>query len=199
MNKNNYYDDNKHFYVCSYGGCGSWMLVRYLSNFGKTYHIHSRNPPEKLTYVGSNEWFNNKEISENNLINYKVIYIYRNPIHSIYSRFENSEHLKHIQCNDSTIKLKDVIKNNLDLYNLEEFFDNYTQKKIKNYNIYCVKYETILNNIQKFNEIIGIKDIPKLYPVMNKTNKKYNDYELLYKIYENLINKMNNLDDVYVL
>ena len=47
--------------------------------------------------------------------------------------------------------------------------------------------------------MIGIKDMPKLYPVINKTNKKYNNYELLYKIYEKLINKMNNLDDIYVL
>ena len=90
-----YMNEKPVFYVCSFGGCGSTMLTQYLSNFGKTKHIHSRNPPSQLTYVGEEntsnpiyrEWFNYTPVNQNELHKYKVIYIYRNPLNAIYSRF----------------------------------------------------------------------------------------------------------------
>mgnify|MGYP000161795379 CR=1 FL=1 len=70
----------KIFYVCSYGGSGSKMLCKALGKYGKVKHIHSRNPPDKLTYVGKEkggntycEWFNKVPIPENNLKNYSVL------------------------------------------------------------------------------------------------------------------------------
>ena len=39
------------FYVCSYGGCGSYMLCDYLKNFGDVKHIHSRKPPSILSNI----------------------------------------------------------------------------------------------------------------------------------------------------
>ena len=58
----------RQFYVCSYGGSGSKMLVKYLENFGKVFHIHSRFPPDKLTHSGGInnyiEWFNNNVIDD---------------------------------------------------------------------------------------------------------------------------------------
>lgn len=48
----NFYDKNMNYYICSYGGCGSTVLMNYLSNFGNVYHIHDRYPPSKLKYVG---------------------------------------------------------------------------------------------------------------------------------------------------
>ena len=82
------YDKKINYYICSYGGCGSTILFNYLRNYGNVYHIHDRYPPNKLCYVGKentheniyNEWFNKEEINENDLCNYKVIFIYRNPI-----------------------------------------------------------------------------------------------------------------------
>ena len=140
--------DKKIFYVCSYGGCGSKMLCKYLSNFGEVKHIHSRNPPNKLEYIYDNkykltefnyrnlicdnnyndykynEWFNNIEIPKNELNNYYVIYIYKNPVKSIYSRFKNIKHLTHIQVNNKINKnimyhkvinkeFAEIFKNNL--------------------------------------------------------------------------------------
>ena len=70
--KVNEYHNEPKFYVCSYGGCGSTMLCKYLSNFGKVKHIHSRHPPQKLTRGGGNiyfEWFNTIEIPEHESIN----------------------------------------------------------------------------------------------------------------------------------
>lgn len=194
----------KTFYICSYGGSGSSMLTNYLSNFGKVFHIHSRYPPKKLTYTGctnSNtycyqEWFNNAQIADCNLHKYIVIYIYRNPIHAIFSRFENkigtNPHLTHIQCNPN-IKLQDVIDSNDDLYGIEEFFNNYTKTENRNYDIYCVKYEDFWDNIETFNETFDIPDTKYLYPIKNETAKHYEYLNELNKIYGPLICKMNSM------
>lgn len=194
----------KTFYICSYGGSGSSMLTNYLSNFGKVVHIHSRYPPKKLTYTGcinSNtycykEWFNDVQIADCNLHKYMVIYIYRNPIHAIFSRFENkigtNPHLTHIQCNPN-IKLQDVIDSNDDLYEIEEFFNNYTKTENRNYDIYCVKYEDFWDNIETFNETFDIPDAKYLYPIKNETTKRYIHLNELNKIYGPLICKMNSM------
>ena len=141
------------YYVCSFGGCGSTILFNYLSNFGNVEHIHDRFPPDKLEYVGKknttqdvySEWFNKIQIPDNEVEHFKVIYIYRNPIDVIFSRFitpsgANVPHLKHIKCdNDGNILLEDVVLKKNDLYKLDQFFDNYTSKKERNYKIYYIK------------------------------------------------------------
>ena len=138
VDKKTIFNKNMNYYVCSFGGCGSTMLFKYLSNFGNVYHIHDRYPPDKLKYVGNlntdkevySEWFNNVDIDENMVNNYKVIYIYRNPLKVIYSRFAgrygpNTEHLKHIMCdNGGNIHLGDVLSRNKDLYKIECFIKN---------------------------------------------------------------------------
>ena len=75
----------KIFYICSYGGSGSKLLTRTLKKFGNVKHIHSRNPPDKLEYIGKEkggntyaEWFNGIAIPEEEVKNYCVIYLYRN-------------------------------------------------------------------------------------------------------------------------
>lgn len=192
----------KVFYVCSYGGSGSKILCEYLKKFGKVEHIHSRKPPQKLTHIGGDvycEWFNNKVIPDNELVNYYVIYIYKNPIKSVYSRFRNPDHLKHIQCN-TNIKLSDVVKSQKDLYGIEEFFDNYTTPDPdRNYKIYCVKYEDFFANISDFNKTLGIPDNPENYPREITTRREYQDYDKLEKIYSNLLNKMKKMDFITIV
>jgi len=190
----------KIFYVCSYGGSGSYMLCNALKQYGKIEHIHSRNPPNNLTYIGNNnggntyfEWFNNITIPENELKNYYVIYIYRNPSFSIPSRFtdkfgyqSHKAHLEHIQV-DSNIKLEDVLTTGEDLYKIREFYDNYVKPNEKrNYKIYCVKYEDIFN---KQDELSNLLEIGKLNIVNESTRKNGN--EKLDKIYADLISEMN--------
>jgi hypothetical protein len=196
--ESNYYNSLKNFYVCSYGGCGSWMLVKYLSNYGNVYHIHSRYPPQKLTLVGSDnidyaasiQSFGTVEVD--NPTNTSVIYLYRNPINAIYSRFHLPEHLYHINC-DTNITIDDVIEKRQDLYKLEEFFDNYTTPNNRNYKIYCVKYEEFFDNIKLFNDTIGITDDSKLYPIKVERNKHYENYDILGEIYNSLLLKMDKL------
>jgi hypothetical protein len=102
-------------------------------------------------------------------------YIYKNPINAIYSRFEIPAHLEHIQC-DKNIKINDVLNTKLDLYGIEEFFDNYTKKNNRNYKIYCIKYEEIWNNMKILNKTLNIPDNVNLYPKKIETNRKYNKY-----------------------
>lgn len=183
----------KIFYICSYGGSGSYMLYNALKKYGKVKHIHSRNPPNKLTYVGKDkggntyeEWFNSITVPENQLKDYYVIFIYRNPSFSIPSRFEIPEHLNHIQI-DPKIKLEDVLSSGEDLYNLREFYNNYVKPNEKrNYKIYCVKYEEIFNKHDELSNLLGIQKLD----IVNKSTRK-NSNKKLDKIYSDLIDEMN--------
>tara|TARA_B110000037_G_scaffold122505_1_gene139890 strand:- start:724 stop:1308 length:585 start_codon:yes stop_codon:yes gene_type:complete len=188
------------FYVCSYGGSGSKMLCSALKKYGDVEHIHSRNPPNKLTYIGEknggntyDEWFNGISIPENKLKNYCVIYIYRNPSFSILSIFSNALHLKHVEC-DQTIKLENVLNDGEDLYKIREFYDNYIKPNIKrNYKIYCVKYEDIFKKQDELSNLLGIGKLN----LINKSNRK-NSNKKLDKIYANLIDEMNKNDFIII-
>lgn len=196
-----YFNPEMTYYVCSYGGCGSYMLCDYLRNFGNVEHIHSRKPPLKLEYIGAKntsnpvygEWFNGVEIPESELDHYKVIYLYKDPVKAIYSRFKNPDHLRHVQC-DPTITLEQVIESKKDLYGLEEFFDHYTSNTEKrNYPIYCVKYEDFWDHLSVFNQELGLPDVPALYPVKKETPRQEPHHEVLYQIYDRLLKKMNQM------
>ena len=193
-------NQNKVFYVCSYGGCGSTMLCHYLSHFGRVRHAHSKNPPTQLTSIGLywewDEWFSNNPIPANELSNYYVIYIYRDPIKAIQSRFKQSQHLSHLQI-DPTITLQQVVDTKQDLYCIEKFFDNYTtpqtQTKTKrNYKIYCVKYEDLFNNMEYFNKVLNINCNDKsIYPVEKLTERPVlKEAQILEEIYTRLKRKM---------
>jgi hypothetical protein len=209
-----YFNKDMNYYICSSGGCGSTILFNYLSMFGNVYHIHDRYPPKKLQYVGKentnediySEWFNNIEIPEDKLKNYKVIFIYRHPIKIIFSRFAQSKgpnitHLQNIKCtNNGNINFFDVIKSGRDLYGIEDFFDNYIfQNQDRNYDIYAVKYELFWNNISLFNKIMEIPDIKELYPSKQERLKSFTFVKELSYIYNSLINKMNKMNFIELI
>ena len=191
----------KVFYVCSFGGCGSKMLCEYLRKFGTVKHVHSRNPPTRLTHISTNEWFTSVPVNEKDLPNYYVIYIYRNPIKAILSRFSQSEHLAHIQTNP-TITLNQVLSERKDLYGIENFFDNYTQQapNKRNYKIYCVKYEDLFQKMTEFNRIFNITCSPGNYPQERTRDKPFtNDIVILYQLYANLIERMKNMPFIQIV
>jgi predicted CopG family antitoxin len=205
-----YFDLNKNFYVCSYGGCGSCILTTYLSNFGNVSHIHDRYPPDNLTVAmqpPEAHWFTTEKIPPRYVKNYKVIFIYKQDVvKSIYSRFVKdnkpfSDHLKHIMCkNNGNIRLLDVVKQKTDLYELEEFYDNYMcRNKKRNYRIYGIKYEDFWNNISLFNKIMEIPNVISLYPQKIETIKIGVYDKELYEIYENLINKMRKNSFIVII
>lgn len=205
-----YFNPNKTFYVCSYGGSGSTVLTKYLRFFGNVQHIHSRVPPEKLKYIGKknttkpvyNEWFNSVSVPDKELDQYKVIFIYRNPVESILSRFDMKIHLQHIQCPNVEIKIKDVLEKKQDLYNLEEFYNNYTTPNaMRNYKIHCVKYENFFENIKEFNQTMDIPDIEKMYPLKKEREKKElsKTREILGEIYKNMKEKIEAMPFIQIL
>lgn len=194
-------EESRIFYVCSYGGSGSTMLCNYLNHFGKTIHVHSRNPPDKLQHVGGTvykEWFNGTEVDEETLKRCCVIYIYRDPIPVIYSRFHMMGHIHNVQLT-KRIYLDQVIKQKADLYRIEEFFDNWTTPKPRNYPIYCVKYEHFFENIPEFNRVIGIPDTPSLYPMETCQVRNRPNEEVLREIYEPLRNKISNMPFIQIV
>ena len=192
--------NNKIFYVCSYGGSGSKMLCSALRKYGITKHIHSRNPPNNLEYIGNDkggetycEWFNGIVIPEEELNDYYVIYIYRNPSFAIPSRFKNPEHLQHIQT-DESVKLNDVLNTKKDLYKIREFYDNYTKpNKKRNYKIYCVKYEDIFDKQDELSQLLGIGKLN----IVNNSSRKNSDKELE-NIYSDLITEMNKNEFIII-
>ena len=198
--------ENKHirkFFICSWGGCGSTLFYKYLNNFGKSYHIHERNPKKNLCYPINYKndicvptacaQFSNYQIENHNLKNYTFIFLIRNPVKCIYSRFINNKycnykhHLKHIFCD--IIELKDVINSNKDLYKLNEFYDNYTNSK-KQYNILVINFDNIDNNIENINRILKI---PKNNYFPKLVHKDYNHDKTVVKIYETLSQKIDKI------
>ena len=209
----------KKFFICSWGGCGSTMLQDYLLNFGLSYHIHDPSPPTNLKYAGKiindemrpwchKEWayikndryyehFSEIDISNEDIHNCYMIFIYRNPIYSIYSRFYNKEHLKHIDC-DPNIKIEDIINAKNDLYNIINFFKKYKYNK-RNYKIIFIKYETIFDNWENLNNILGIPNISKLFPEKKENLKIMPLYNDLENIYKELILEMNKMNPIEII
>ena len=195
------FNPNMTYIVCSFGGSGSYMMIEYLKNFGNVVQIHDRNPPMKLTIPGCEEnkfWFSNIEIDESQLQNYKVIYIYRNPIYAIYSRFIHGPHQNIHKNHMNNIKAEHyhvcrILEYKTDLYKLGEFFDNYTiPNSNRNYPIYCVNYDKFWDNIDLFNKVMELPDIKEFYPERKETEHEH-IYDLT-DVYANLNAKMNNLD-----
>ena len=191
----------KTFYVCSYGGCGSKMLTHALEPYGVVEHVHSRKPPDKLEFIGRRgggrayyEWFNGIQVPENQIDDYYVIYIYKNPVKSILSIFTNPLHLDHIQTNRNTT-IQDVVDSSKDLYGVKEFYDNYTKPGNRNYKIYCVKYEDIFEKQDELSELLGIG---KLGLVKKETDRTHKDYDKLTEIYKDLNDSMEKNDFIMV-
>jgi hypothetical protein len=191
----------KVFYVCSFGGCGSKMLCEYLGQFGSVKHVHSRHPPSALTEIDKNEWFSQKLIAEDKLKDYYVIYIYRDPVKAILSRFTHPAHLNHIQANPNTT-LPQVLETKQDLYGIGNFYDNYTTPPTikRNYKIYCVKYEDFFKKIAEFNKTFQIQCCTSQYPVERTTEKPFNiDTIALQSIYAPLRGKMLKMPFIKVV
>ena len=192
----------KTFYVCSFGGCGSTLLANSLKRYGRVEHIHSRRPPIELEYIGDNnggdtyyEWFNGIKVPEDELNDICVLFIYRNPIKAIYSRYIpyyedcHKRHMDHVQI-DRNVELKDVLSQKNDLFGITEFYNNYTTRNEKrNYKIHCIKYEELF---EKQDELSHLLEIGPLQLHKKETMKNYSHYNTLAEIYKNLIDDMNN-------
>ena len=204
----------KIFYVCSWGGCGSKLLCGYLNNFGKAIHIHDPNPPEKLEYIGFKhnrwgwcpielpdyeerykhvcnrglEWFNGVPIYEDDENEYFVIFLYRNPVYSIKSRFWGLNHLENIR--SPLVSIDRVCKERKDIFQINTFYDNYMLKKNKNYKIYAIKYEHLHEEIDQLNEIFNLRSANVTLEAKKETDRGDRHVNELSDIYSSVIDKM---------
>lgn len=196
-------EDTRFYYVMSYGGCGSTLLSRFLENYGRVKHLHTRFPPKELEYAGyDNSDENRKNITHMNgikvpehlLKNFTVIYIYKDPVKAIYSRFFIPFHIRNVSCKIS-IKKYDLLKSGKDLYGIEEFFNNWTTPDPeRNYDIICIKYEELFDRQDELFELLNLKVDPEDRLVKKETERNNSEKEekRLYEIYNPLIEKMNS-------
>jgi len=221
---------DKIYYVCSYGGSGSKTITRYLQNFGKAYHVHSRFPPEKLEYIGrstyrpnhsGDEHFNGVQVTDTDLKNSTVIYLYRNPVYVINSRIQRDinekmmnigppeimghwPHLNHIQAPDSWVSLADIKEQRKDLYGLSSFHNNYMNPETpRNYKIICVNFEKIFSVFDSFNKYVGVPVGNDYQPENKRTDmKRYdnviNKYQFLKDVYADMNNQINNTPPICI-
>lgn len=181
------------FVVCSYGGCGSTMLSNALRKYGNVIHSHARYPPAKLhtftlTGIGG-------EISEEHIDKHKIIFIYKDPIKAIYSRFTDKQHLKHIGSNPN-VNISDLVNKKKDLYQLEDFYDNFTKDNNRNYKIYCVKYEELFD---KQGELSDALELPEPLCLQKKETKRQRLLSSeLEEIYKPLKDKMAAMPFIHI-
>lgn len=214
----------KVFYVCSWGGCGSKLLCRYLNQFGKAIHIHDPNPPNILQYIGFKngsfgwcpyslpdyeekhkhianrglEWFNGIPID--NKDTYHVIFLYRNPTYCIKSRFWSPKHLENIK-SPICRNIQYICDSKKDLYNLKTFYNNYMYNLTKEYPIYAIKYEELFEKIHDIDKLFGINE-NRHHTLDEKVEKKQsNDLtgKKLDDIYKELIHDMNQHDFITIV
>ena len=182
----------KTFYVCSYGGSGSWLLVNHLKKYGTAYHVHTRKPSNKLCEVDG-EHFTTKPVSDTT--DHHVIFIYSEPEYSIHCRDSFSDrHWINIGIDPEIISTReDYVRDNVDKIKYEEFFDNYYNLKDRNYDILFIRFEEMWNNLDKIKFFLNVsfdkfpenkyKDTPKEINRMN--------------VYDNFRDRINNLDSVF--
>jgi hypothetical protein len=181
--------NQKTFFICSYGGCGSKMLITFLKKYGNVVHIHDRVPPRNLCMVqrksDNDATFTHQLISNNSLNKAFVIYIFRDPTEAQVSRW-NLNHFTHIQVpnlqQNSTIisTPTEYIKNNQNLLKYDEFHNNYTTPNQRNYRIYAINYHKLFvpGNILKLCQILKLpKNACATFPRKRETSaKKWEEY-----------------------
>lgn len=207
----------REFYVCSYGGCGSKMLVKFLSEYGNAYHIHDRWPPKQLTHtkikkhsdliLDEHEWNIARTFTDekNDNPEAKVIFIYSYPEFSLTTSCAWSKlHWDNIGITDiskltynngdTPISKDDYLKQSADNAYYIEFYENYMRGNV-DYDIIAINFHKIWDNIPTLENILKIdfKDFPE--PNKNKIER---ELELM-NVYKNLRKEMDDLPGVHIV
>ena len=183
----------KEFYICSYGGSGSWMLTRFLQQYGKAYHIHSRTPPKKLKYP-EGEHFGNKTNMNKKA---RIIFIYSIPEHSV--RSSNSFSLQHWE-NIGVENHEQMPRNaetyfseNKDRIRFEEFFDNYSNTD-RSYSVIFVNFHKLWENQVGLFKLLGLPPDAKLPEKRDPRKGQY----ILMPVYQSFRERLEKLDPVFI-
>ena len=199
----------KLYFVCSYGGSGSKMLRGFLRNYGKTYHPHSKQPPAKLTHPEKR-----KDLGEVNFVQKgklvisnraKVIYIFRNPIDALKSRY-GIEHCKNVEGDWQELppSIEEYAVIGKDLFGLEIHFNNWTQENEgqRDYSICCIRYETLWHHLKELFDYLEIphRDLVQ-FPARKETKRLIDEKteNLLKLMYQPLIDKMDAFPEFSII
>jgi len=139
------------FYVCSYGGSGSTMLTQFLSQFGTAYHLHSRAPPQHLTYPIDAKFIDNfstVRVPVHELQRCKVIYIFRNPTNAQISVYGDHHrvHLEYPEPDNRDLfpaDLNEYVASGKNTLNYGQHYNNYMCNADRNYEIIGVNYHKL--------------------------------------------------------
>ena len=206
-------DKGRVYYVCSYGGCGSKMLTNFLKSYGRAFHIHSRKPPEKLTFIretvhtGELEWFDyEKEIPENLLPNYYVIFLYCKPVFSLMSSYAwGPIHFSNIEIDANSdlneMSRPDYLKRGVDSIKYIDFFNNYIfNTSERNYNLIAVNYHHLWDNIDKLFFLLDIELSEKsTFPVRSTPSLEKIKACKKYSMYKDLDVIIDSLEPVFII
>ena len=95
------------------------------------------------------------------------------------------------------INFDKVIQQKKDLYKINEFYNNYVNKKNKNYKIYCIKYEDLFENMHVLHNILGLPPI-KNRLIKRETIREEPHKDILEFIYKDLLNEMKQNNFIMV-
>lgn len=151
---------DRNFYVCSYGGCASWMLCDFLRKFGTSFHVHSRFPPREISLVKREQFTDQPDTTPAKKF---VIFIYSHPSHSIRSRAAFGRvHWRNIGVPDEIAQTipstpEEYLALDRDPVGYAEFFLNYTSGGL-GYPVYAVNYHRLWRNLRHLLYQLGIPE-----------------------------------------
>lgn len=206
---------DKMFFVVSYGGVGTHMLMPMIRESQWLGHVirnrkiphlkhphHLRIPPSSFKVYG----YEGKV---------KLIYVFGDPINSVLSHFRRRIANKKTWCKHHCMNLqgdykkfsarwdlKDYLKNGEDLFRLEEHFDNWTNlnRQDIDYELMILKYETAYRHEKEIKAFLET-DVPLSFQQRNSDWRSQSDETKakLLAIYGNLLEKCERFDQLRIV
>jgi len=203
------------YFVVSYGGVGTHMIIPMIKDGDwlrdvirdrKGGHMkhpdHIRNVPRSFKEYG----YDGKV---------KLIYIFGDPINSVLSHFRRrishkkswcKHHCLNVQGDYKKFKeswdLKDYLKNGVDLFRLEEHFDNWTSVDPDSidFDYMILKYETACNHETEIMDFLNT-DVPLNFKSRSSDwrNEPAEIKEQLVEMYGSLLEKCDKFDEIKIV
>lgn len=203
----------KTFLICSFGGSGSRILGLFIKHANVRYrhrvkHVHDRFPPRELTAVEVNHGksvhsFSSKKVNPKR---YQVVFIFRSPseaLISVYRRF-GKEHCFNIDGDWERFpdSIDDYARLGVDLMHYHEYFDAYTKGDGRNYEIICINYNKMWDNLEAVLKALklpasAIRMFPKKQE--NKVNISHKTTQKLTEMYKDLSDEIDRFPEVTII
>lgn len=207
--------DELKYFVVSYGGVGTHMITPMINDADWLGHTirdrkngHMKYPHHIRKVPGSF-----KEYGYEGKV--RLIYIFGDPINSVLSHFRRrlshkkdwcKHHCLNLQGDHEKFKvswdLKDFLNNGVDLFKLEEHFDNWTNvdPATIDFDYMILKYETACNHEKEIMSFLNT-DIPLNFKLRNSDwrNETAEIKEKLINMYGSLLEKCDKFDEIKIV